>query len=1200
MGLTSKRTRKEHPGISPGDAAVRLRHKLSKDYDVIVIGNVYWKAMPDWARQSILNKVKAGAGLVAFLRGEWDSPLTKAFSKPIEGDRREVISAFPFPGLPAYRGFGSFQNFAESTLKLSEYGSGRLVLVRGRAPEGAASSLWSSRGVGEGVRVPRRQMLTAEIADSFPDIHMVHYDYYLAQIGHLLRWASKAARPVRIEQPALAVTVLNRQRWAHLAISIRSDDNVKAQLHYAARHHQSGEVLVKGEQPLSLKTGKNSVAIDLPLLPAGYYFLDAWVKQADKVLEYGSLYLQVNSEAHIEDVVLSSATFSMHDPVEGVIRVNAGQEIEIVQRDNFGRLVARQNMQVKRDVKTYTFSLKTPAALSILQHLEVQLIDAGQPVDIKRKTFTYWNQFPPRDDIRAIIAAGNFDNSYLDVTKTRAFHEMGLDTRMTAGGWTVHSSEALEGTPLHRWIRPRKRRDPRNTHYGAAVMGNIRDLISLYHSVDGDYDWYIEPRGRSRMGPNGPIRVPSLTNPGFIKKARRFYASEARRLKQFGMTEFNLGDECTYVSSDIDVDFSDTTIRSFQNYVREIYGTIDQLNQQYDSSYSDFDEVIPQPFDKAKASGQISMWIDHRRHTERLWAGYFDMARRSITAEYPGALVGYEGSDEPGHIRAQRIGGGEDYYLLAKSMTMNGTYYYPFQLDCVRDFSEPGTMIGGGWFGGYAAKWRAGRDALHQQWWVWNSLLRGANSIWVSTGNGLVQGDGYFSVIAADLSPFEFFRSTTGHIKRAKAGIGKLFMAADRPDDGIAVLYSPASMLLSAFDDTMPARWDSPSAVPYVLGEAGYQYRMVYAEDLAKGIMKRGGYRALYLPYAQAISQAQAAAILAFAKAGGLVIADIRPGVADEHGKPYEHGSLDVLFGIKQQTAHAQAATKPITVGIHKLTPARVDASIQLADGAKAHGTAEDTPVVITHSYGQGAGVLLNFAPSDYMAGNLSYDVNFQTEQLAQSVGAIVREQLEARGIKQAIKLEPDFSNCHVYRFSTCKNGEVLGLVWDAPAFLPGIRYNEDKIIAQAAKRTTTVAAHLQGKRHVYHIFTGEYMGYIDTIKQQMQPGQVHLFTALPYKVDAVRIDMSGKIKQGNQLRFSASLQTQDSPPGLHVLRVELIDPAGNLVEHYSRNLTMIKGQADGTISLAFNDLPGRWKLRARDVATGISKSQVFEVRKAE
>ncbi len=60
------------------------------------------------------------------------------------------------------------------------------------------------------------------------------------------------------------------------------------------------------------------------------------------------------------------------------------------------------------------------------------------------------------------------------------------------------------------------------------------------------------------------------------------------------------------------------------------------------------------------------------------------------------------------------------------------------------------------------------------------------------------------------------------------------------------------------------------------------------------------------------------------------------------------------------------------------------------------------------------------------------------------------------------------------------------------------------------------------------------------------------------------------------------------APVDRSVARLEVFDPAGRLVRHYSGNVTIVDGQASWKIPWALNDAPGRWRLRARDVVSGL------------
>ena len=55
------------------------------------------------------------------------------------------------------------------------------------------------------------------------------------------------------------------------------------------------------------------------------------------------------------------------------------------------------------------------------------------------------------------------------------------------------------------------------------------------------------------------------------------------------------------------------------------------------------------------------------------------------------------------------------------------------------------------------------------------------------------------------------------------------------------------------------------------------------------------------------------------------------------------------------------------------------------------------------------------------------------------------------------------------------------------------------------------------------------------------------------------------------------------------MVRVEVFDPAGKMARHYSGNVTVRNGRAAFHIPFALNDAPGAWRVRARDVVSGLT-----------
>src|SRR5271166_2869093 len=60
-----------------------------------------------------------------------------------------------------------------------------------------------------------------------------------------------------------------------------------------------------------------------------------------------------------------------------------------------------------------------------------------------------------------------------------------------------------------------------------------------------------------------------------------------------------------------------------------------------------------------------------------------------------------------------------------------------------------------------------------------------------------------------------------------------------------------------------------------------------------------------------------------------------------------------------------------------------------------------------------------------------------------------------------------------------------------------------------------------------------------------------------------------------------------DWPAAVDVVHLDVIDPEGTPVEHYSGNLLVIQGAASKLLPFAFNDKPGIWTIRARDLLSG-------------
>ncbi|HVP46904.1 MAG TPA: beta-galactosidase [Bryobacteraceae bacterium] len=77
-------------------------------------------------------------------------------------------------------------------------------------------------------------------------------------------------------------------------------------------------------------------------------------------------------------------------------------------------------------------------------------------------------------------------------------------------------------------------------------------------------------------------------------------------------------------------------------------------------------------------------------------------------------------------------------------------------------------------------------------------------------------------------------------------------------------------------------------------------------------------------------------------------------------------------------------------------------------------------------------------------------------------------------------------------------------------------------------------------------------------------------------------------------------LDERSAPVDLSVVRVEVFDPGGHLVGYYSGNVTLRDGRASFEIPFALSDAKGDWRIRVRDVVSGLTAETVITPAPAE
>ncbi|MDD2706692.1 MAG: beta-galactosidase trimerization domain-containing protein [Verrucomicrobiae bacterium] len=1098
--------------------------KLDGSYDLIVAGNVNLNTFPLFVRYKLMKKVKDGIPLV--FSGKPDEYFKRATVKKI---KIELPALIPFRGLPAFAGYKSRSEWLGATVDYAEFGKGKILTLRGY-----------------GIPCGLQEFTPGPMGD-FLDPKFVEYDYYLAWLGHLLRYAAgrKIVRVTGDDYIRADRNSLNKVQYFIAGLECR-----KATCSFVFRN-EDNRVINAQEKQISLSDEGTAVEFEFPKSPSGRYFADLWVKENGKTWGCGSSFIELTGSPFIHSVDLRKS-YRAAERISGKVTIDAKQgEDSLVlvlrQWDAFGRMVAESRMDVPsiqaHRMQEIDFAFSGQPPLTIVQYLEVELRRGGDIFEKRKKVFLISDLFP-KDDIRLIgwCCWQKNRRSYLAYRMFDEIAKAGFDTQYER---------------------------------------QFNEIPFLYNLFNLAYATHVSPEpGRAKH-----VRQPCLTDPAYGKKLAEQLTKCAKQTGPFSTAEFSMGDECRFGEGKNEICFSPTCVASFRKFLSEEYRSINVLNQECGTAYKTFDEIVPIVLETAKKERRFQpLWVDFRRHMETVWAGIYSYGAEVIRKVAPIARVGYEGSDT--FINSYCA---SDFYKLMKVLQVNNTYDGAFVPYAVKCFAQQKSLIGLGWYGGYNRT----RCAEFQRYIAWRHLFRGANSFWIFTADAC----GQQPVMAPDLSLYDFFKPNANELKEIKNGIGKLLMTAKYDDDGIAILYSASSVHVSTLTERLPAMENVLNALTPLFEDAGCQFRIISYEQLAQGELKRSGVRLLWLPYVQAMSLKEAEEVRAFVEKGGTVIADLRPGVRDEHGKPYsEGGTLDDVFGVKQKT-EGPIATKGkvhIKLGNWSKTLMEIvgDGSLEVRNG-KAHAVLNgEYPALMINSYGNGKAILLNFSLADYAAvAGLLENSAVKAGENSSGIQELFEVLVEQSKITRPIRQQHEVRGTRLYRFAHGGLG-YLGILQELPE--PPAAY----VAGEAAPLNGNPGIlELKEKKHVYDMRLGKYLGHTDRIKTMIEPAKALMFALLPYKVEGVKVRMPNLIGQGEIFKFDAEIEGA-SRPGLHVFHADLVSPEGEKVPCYGDNFIGHDGKVEGKIHLALNEPVGEWKFLLKDVATGITATGTFVVEK--
>jgi len=673
------------------------------------------------------------------------------------------------------------------------------------------------------------------------------------------------------------------------------------------------------------------------------------------------------------------------------------------------------------------------------------------------------------------------------------------------------------------------------------------DFYSEYHRwfPDRPVNWkFSEAKQLYKQDPSSREafkRQPSLSDPEWLRKIRDRLAESARRNTPYRPLFYNLGDESGIADLGAfwDFDFSDQSLAGMRVWLKEQYGTLTALNQQWGTGFASWDRVMPMTTNEAmkRADDNFSSWADFKTWMDVSYARAVKVGVDAIQSVDPEAYVAIEGAQVPGW-------GGYDYARLSKVLPAIEPYDSGANVEILHSLNpKMVTLI------------TSGGSGPREKWRIWYELLHGNRGliIW-DDKSGFAQNDGTPGARGRETAPF---------YNELRSGIAALLISSERQSDPIAIHYSQPSQRTEWMIEQRPKgeawvertssseegsnfQWLRESYCR-LIEDLGLQYRFVSYDQVEQGALLRVGYRILILPHSISLSQAEADAMRRFVEQGGVLIADGEPGAFDEHSRRLAKPLLSELFSGSHDG--------PVTV-----RPFGRGKTIYLAEGMLSYYRdrllgKEQHALQLMGQFFKESGVNAVFGvtgPSGEPA--VGVEVHSFRNGGASIVGLLSNPQLSI---------------------------EDLG----RPEVISNRRFEEPK----------TVVLTLPGDFYVYDIRAAKVTGKTKQLTVQLDPYEPVIFCVSPIPFPTLSLSAPARLRRGQDGQLGLSF-AGESPAATHVFHVDVLDPAGKVAEYYSGNVLAPRGRADRILPLALNDRTGTWSIRVRDLLTGQTQSAFVEV----
>ena len=864
--------------LSTADIEENLVKTLKKDADAILVGGLPWEMFPKAAKKLILEKVKAGCGLV-WIGQDRDAPeifRTGCSPKTVKAVPSAATADFadvPFPLLGA-----------EPSHVFDAAGS--TVLARaGDAPYLTENAL----GKGRVLHLPYEAIfgdlhnmtgITPNLKDFYPD-RVAPAEYYYSLIAKCVLRAAGVELPaafgkVEVDRERLRAGGFETVR-ARAKCVVEARSPVRGSLNWTVRNRY-GKALATGSEAASFVKGRNGKTFQLEgFAPyAGPLAFEAELRdEGGRVCAWGAWAFEEKPSASLasfaadRDAAKGGAyregeTVALKAKTAGDI---SGKTLKVEFRDSFGRLLDEKAVHAAAEVDmSFTISNALPARM---YEATARLMDGTREIDRLRVEIrarpdpAKW----PHDDFTFGIWTGERVREYLWPEFARLFREMHL-TANIANQWHM----AVD-FPMRHGFEP--------TLLSGAGLAKCTEPAE-----------YVKTGDKTKL-----VRKPCLSDPAFFAKQEKNLSDTAKRIANLGLRYVWFGDEQSltgYGGTPIDFCFSPHCLAEFRRFLKERYKTLAALNAAWETQFGDWDSVLPFTRKEVWAQGgerHVAGWADHLEFMDGRLANSLDYAAKLLHKGDPNVETSISGTQPPTAY------GGMDWWKQCRVLGGALSYGVGGQTDIHRSFNPKGDFM----------PWNWGYSGLGN---------RAAVGVWLTLFNGCrgITGFHDLSIFNPDWTWSHGYLDAKPGMDRVADGVGKHFLNNLLIKPQIAILYSQASIRASFFEGRPKEHSALREKYIALLRHLGFDFDFVSYEQLADGTFEKRGYKALILAEASAMSDGEVAAVKRFAANGGVVLAEGMPAVREGNCRPRAASPLAgcvTILAEKPGTEYLKALAYP-------------------------------------------------------------------------------------------------------------------------------------------------------------------------------------------------------------------------------------------------------------------------------------------------